>query len=203
MNKYEIMNQERQLVDNRKKVAAYCRVSTDSEDQANSFESQQKFFRRYIDNNPEWTLYEVFADEGITGTSTKKRKEFNRMIECAKNGDFDLIITKEISRFARNTLDSIYYTRELKKYGVGVIFLNDNINTLDGDAELRLSIMSSLAQEESRRTSQRVKWGQKQRMADGVVFGRSMLGYDVENGEWPCCLPEWKDEFVERMKNMV
>lgn len=183
MNRYEIMNQERQLIDNRKKVAAYCRVSTDSEDQANSFESQQKFFRRYIDNNPEWTLYEVFADEGITGTSTKKRREFNRMIECAKNGDFDLIITKEISRFARNTLDSIYYTRELKKYGVGVIFLNDNINTLDGDAELRLSIMSSLAQEESRRTSQRVKWGQKQRMADGVVFGRSMLGYDVENGK--------------------
>lgn len=183
MNKYELMNQERQLIDNRKKVAAYCRVSTDSEDQANSFESQQKFFRRYIENNPEWTLYEVFADEGISGTSTKKRKEFNRMIECARNGDFDLIITKEISRFARNTLDSIYFTRELKNYGVGVIFLNDNINTLDGDAELRLSIMSSLAQEESRRTSQRVKWGQKQRMADGVVFGRSMLGYDVENGK--------------------
>lgn len=183
MNKYEIMNRERRLIDNRKKVAAYCRVSTDSEDQANSFESQQKFFRRYIEDNPEWTLYEVFADEGITGTSTKKRREFNRMIECAKNGLFDLIITKEISRFARNTLDSIYYTRELKKYGVGVIFLNDNINTLNDEGELHLSLMASLAQEESRRTSQRVKWGQKQRMADGVVFGRSMLGYDVKNGK--------------------
>lgn len=183
MNKYEIMNQERQLIDSRKKVAAYCRVSTDSDDQANSFESQQKFFRRYIEDNTEWTLYEVFADEGITGTSTKKRREFNRMIECAKNGVFDLIITKEISRFARNTLDSIYYTRELKKYGVGVIFLNDNINTLNDEGELHLSLMASLAQEESRRTSQRVKWGQKQRMADGVVFGRSMLGYDVENGK--------------------
>lgn len=105
------------------------------------------------------------------------------MIACAKNGDFDLIITKEISRFARNTLDSIYYTRELKKHGVGVIFMNDNINTLDGDAELRLAIMSSIAQEESRKTSERVKWGQKRQMEQGVVFGRSMLGYDVEGGK--------------------
>lgn len=105
------------------------------------------------------------------------------MIECAKNGDFDLIITKEISRFARNTLDSIFYTRDLKKHGVGVIFLNDNINTLDGDAELRLAIMSSIAQEESRKTSERVKWGQKRQMEQGVVFGRSMLGYDVKDGK--------------------
>lgn len=105
------------------------------------------------------------------------------MIACAKNGDFDLIITKEISRFARNTLDSIYYTRDLKKHEVGVIFLNDNINTLDGDAELRLSIMSSIAQEESRKTSERVKWGQKRRMEQGVVFGRDMLGYDVRGGK--------------------
>ena len=125
----------------------------------------------------------MFADEGISGTNTKKRKEFNRMIACAKNGDFDLIVTKEISRFARNTLDSIFYTRDLKKHGVGVIFLNDNINTLDGDAELRLAIMSSIAQEESRKTSERVKWGQKRQMEQGVVFGRSMLGYDVKDGK--------------------
>lgn len=105
------------------------------------------------------------------------------MIACAKNGDFDLIITKEISRFARNTLDSIFYTRELKKHGIGVIFMNDNINTLDGDSELRLAIMSSIAQEESRKTSERVKWGQKRQMEQGVVFGRSMLGYDVKNGK--------------------
>lgn len=105
------------------------------------------------------------------------------MVAYAKHGDFDLIITKEISRFARNTLDSIYYTRDLKKHGVGVIFLNDNINTLEGDAELRLAIMSSIAQEESRRTSERVKWGQKRQMEQGVVFGRSMLGYDVKNGK--------------------
>ena len=105
------------------------------------------------------------------------------MIACAKNGELDLIVTKEISRFARNTLDSISYTRELKKLGVGVIFMNDNINTLDGDAELRLAIMSSIAQEESRRTSERVKWGQKRQMEQGVVFGRSMLGYDVTDGK--------------------
>lgn len=183
VNIYERWNQERKIADTKKRVAAYCRVSTDSEDQANSFESQQRYFRQYIERNPDWELYEIFADEGISGTNTKKRKEFNRMIACAKNGDFDLIITKEISRFARNTLDSIYYTRDLKKHGVGVIFMNDNINTLDGDAELRLAIMASIAQEESRKTSERVKWGQKRQMEQGVVFGRSMLGYDVKGGK--------------------
>ena len=183
MNMYERLNEERKMIDTRKRVAAYCRVSTDNEDQANSFESQQRYFKQYIERHPDWELYEVFADEGISGTNTKKRKEFNRMIACAKNGDFDLIITKEISRFARNTLDSIYYTRDLKKHGVGVIFMNDNINTLDSDAELRLAIMSSIAQEESRKTSERVKWGQKRQMEQGVVFGRSMLGYDVKNGK--------------------
>ena len=181
--RYELLNQERKMQETKKRVAAYCRVSTDNEDQANSFESQQRYFRQYIERNPDWELYAIFADEGISGTNTKKRKEFNRMIACAKNGDFDLIITKEISRFARNTLDSIFYTRDLKKHGVGVIFLNDNINTLDGDAELRLAIMSSIAQEESRKTSERVKWGQKRQMEQGVVFGRSMLGYDVKDGK--------------------
>ena len=183
LNKYERLNQERQFVDTKKRVAAYCRVSTDKEDQANSFESQQTYFRQYIERMPDWDLYEVFADEGMSGTSTKKRKAFNRMIACAKHGDFDLIITKEISRFARNTLDSVYFTRDLKKCGVGVIFLNDNINTLDPDAELRLTIMSSIAQEESRKTSDRVKWGQKRRMEAGVVFGRDMVGYDVKDGQ--------------------
>ena len=183
IDKYETLNQERKIQNVKKRVAAYCRVSTDKDDQANSFESQQRYFRQYIERNPDWELYAIFADEGISGTNTKKRKEFNRMIACAKNGDFDLIVTKEISRFARNTLDSIFYTRDLKKHGVGVIFLNDNINTLDGDAELRLAIMSSIAQEESRKTSERVKWGQKRQMEQGVVFGRSMLGYDVKDGK--------------------
>lgn len=183
VDKYETLNQERKIQHVKKRVAAYCRVSTDNEDQANSFESQQRYFRQYIERNPDWELYEIFADEGISGTNTKKRKEFNRMIACAKNGDFDLIITKEISRFARNTLDSIFYTRDLKKHGVGVIFMNDGIDTMDGDAELRLAIMSSIAQEESRKTSERVKWGQKRQMEQGVVFGRSMLGYDVKDGK--------------------
>ncbi len=165
------------------KVAAYCRVSTDSHDQANSLASQQKYFREYIDCNPFWELAEVYVDEGITGTSTKKRVSFNRMIAAAQRKEFDLILTKEISRFARNTLDSIFYTRELKELGIGVIFMNDNINTLEPDAELRLTIMSSIAQEESRKTSERVKWGQKRRMEQGVVFGRSMLGYDVKDGK--------------------
>lgn len=164
------------------RVAAYCRVSTDSSDQVNSLASQEKYFREYIDRNPEWELAQVFVDTGITGTSTKKRAAFNQMISDAMSGKFNLILTKEISRFARNTLDSIFYTRKLKENSVGVIFMNDNINTLDPDAELRLTIMSSIAQEESRKTSDRVKWGQKRRMEQGVVFGRDMLGYDVKNG---------------------
>lgn len=183
LDQYEMLNKERKVSGGKKKVAAYCRVSTDNRDQANSFESQKRYFTQYIENHKDWILYEVFADEGASGTNTKKRKEFNRMIECARRGEMDLIVTKEISRFARNTLDSIQYTRELKKYGVGVIFMNDNINTLDQDAELRLTIMSSIAQDESRRTSERVKWGQTRRMEQGVVFGRSMLGYDVRGGK--------------------
>ncbi len=183
IDKYKALNRKRAIQHTKKRVAAYCRVSTEREDQANSFESQCLFFKQYIEHNPDWELYEIFADSGISGTNTKKRKEFNRMIACAKSGQLDLILTKEISRFARNTLDSIYYTRDLKKYGVGVIFMNDNINTLDGDAELRLSIMASIAQEESRRTSERVKWGQKRQMEQGVVFGRSMLGYDIKGGK--------------------
>lgn len=164
------------------KVAAYCRVSTDKDDQANSFESQQRYFREYIERQPDWELYEIYADEGITGTSTEKRAAFNRMIYDANLLKFDLIITKEVSRFSRNILDSISYTRDLKRIGVGVQFMNDGINTLDPDAELRLSIISSIAQEESRKTSSRVKWGQTRRMEQGVVFGRSLLGYDVKDG---------------------
>jgi site-specific DNA recombinase len=183
MSYYEELNQKQPEQSQKKRVAAYCRVSTDRDDQANSFESQQRYFRHYIKAQPDWECTEIFADEGTSGTSTKKRKAFNRMIFCARNGDFDLIITKEISRFARNTLDSIYYTRDLKRRGIGVIFLNDNINTLDPDAELRLTIMSSIAQEESRKTSERVKWGQRRQMEQGVVFGRSMLGYDVKGGK--------------------
>ena len=164
-------------------VASYCRVSTDRDDQANSFESQRRYFKEYIDRQPDWELYQVYADEGITGTSTKKRAAFNRMIADAHMGRFRLILTKEVSRFSRNILDTISYTRELKALGVGVVFMNDGINSLEPDAELRLSIMGSMAQEESRKTSSRVKWGQTRRMEQGVVFGRSLLGYDVRDGK--------------------
>ena len=164
------------------RVAAYCRVSTDKDDQINSFESQKSYFERHISINPDWEMTGVYADEGLTGTSTKKRKAFNQMIADAHSGKFDLILTKEVSRFARNTVDTLQYTRELKALNIGVKFLLDNIYTLDPDAELRLTIMASLAQEESRKTSERVKWGQKRQMEKGVVFGRNMLGYDVING---------------------
>lgn len=163
-------------------VASYCRVSTDKDDQANSFESQQQYFREYIERHPDWKLFDIYADEGITGTSTKKRIQFNRMILDAYEGQFQLIITKEVSRFSRNILDTISYTRELKAIGVTVLFMNDAINTNDPDAELRLSIMASIAQEESRKTSSRVVWGQTRQMEKGIVFGRSLLGYDVKNG---------------------
>lgn len=165
------------------RVAAYCRVSTDKTDQTNSLESQKRYFNEYINRNPLWKLYNIYVDDGISGTNTKKRAAFNQMIKDAKCGKFDLIITKEISRFARNILDSICYTRELKAIGVGVIFLNDNINTLDNDAEMRLAFLSTMAQEESRKTSERVKWGLRRQMEKGVVLGRDMLGYDVRNGK--------------------
>ena len=123
-------------------VAAYCRVSTDKEDQANSFASQQSYFKEYISKNPDWNLYEIYADEGISGTSTRKRRQFNRMIRDAHEGRFQLILTKEVSRFSRNIVDTLSYTRELKRIGVAVEFVTDNINTMDGDGELRLSIMA-------------------------------------------------------------
>lgn len=165
------------------RVAGYCRVSTDKDDQTNSFEAQQRYFREYIRNQPQWELFRIYADEGITGTSTKKRFQFNRMLRDGYEGKFQLIITKEVSRFSRNILDTIYHTRELKAAGIGVVFLTDGISTLDTDAELRLSIMASIAQEESRRTSTRVVWGQTRQMERGVVFGRSLLGYDVKDGK--------------------
>lgn len=164
------------------RAAAYCRVSTDSLDQANSLQNQQMFFEEYISRRVGWELYKIYADEGISGTTTKNRNAFNKMMEDAEKGSFDIILTKEISRFARNTLDSIKFTRRLREMGVGVIFINDGINTLESDAELRLTILASIAQEESRKTSQRVKWGQRRSMERGVVFGLQPFGYDLENG---------------------
>ena len=164
-------------------VSPYCRVSTDKDDQANSLESQIKYFTNLIKNHPNWNLGEIYYDEGISGTSTKKRKHFNRLIKDAMAGKVQFIITKEVSRFARNTVDTLDFTRKLKECGVGVYFVLDNINTLDPDGELRLTIMAALAQEESRKTSERVKWGQRRRMEAGVVFGHDLLGYSVKDGK--------------------
>ena len=164
-------------------VAAYCRVSTDKEDQANSFEAQQRYFRDYIERQPDWELQGIYADEGFSGTSTNKRVEFNKMLHAAELGQIDLIVTKEVSRFTRNTVDALQITRELRRRGVGVLFLNDSLDTRTNDGELRLTIMSSFAQDESRRTSERSKWGQMRSMEKGVVFGGSLLGYDVIGGK--------------------
>ncbi len=165
------------------RVVAYCRVSTDQEDQRNSLQNQKQFFEAYITQNPDWELVDIYADEGITGTSVHKRKEFLRMIAAAENGAFDLILTKEVSRFSRNTIDTIAHTRRMHSLGVGIVFINDGIDTRDRDGELRLTIMASIAQEESRKTSERTKWGQKRSMERGVVFGNnSTYGYETQDG---------------------
>lgn len=165
------------------RVAAYARVSTDKDDQANSFESQVKYFTEFIEKQENWQLVKIYSDDGISGTSTHKRDGFNDMIDDVMSGKIDFIVTKEVSRFARNTVDTLQVTRNLKEMGVGVYFMLDNINTLDKDGELRLTLMASLAQEESRKTSERVKWGQKRQMEKGVVFGRNLLGYQVKEGK--------------------
>lgn len=164
------------------RAAAYGRVSTEKDDQVNSLISQREYFSDYIRQHEEWELTGIYYDEGISGTQTANRRGFNRMIQDAIAGKIDLILTKEVSRFARNTVDTLSYIRKLKEKGVRVIFTIDNIDTMDGDGELRLSIMATLAQDESRKTSERVKWGQKRRMEQGVVFGRDLLGYTVKAG---------------------
>lgn len=166
------------------KVCVYCRVSTDTDDQLNSLQNQKEFFESYVSFRKDWTLVKIFADEGISGTSTKRRTAFNQMIEACKRGEIDLILTKEVSRFARNTVDALNFTRLLKQYNVGVVFINDNIDTRDNDGEFRLSIMASVAQEESRKTSSRVKWGQRRSMERGVVFGNdTTFGFVTKNGK--------------------
>ena len=160
------------------RVTYYARVSSDSDEQLNSLDNQIAYYENFIKKNTAWTFVPGYIDEGLSGISTKKRRHFNEMIADAKESIFDLIITKEISRFARNTLDSLQYTRELLSLGVGVFFQNDNINTLDEDAELRLTIMSSIAQDELRKLSSRVKFGHQQAIKSSVVLGNSRIfGY--------------------------
>ncbi len=160
------------------RVTYYARVSTDSDEQLNSLDNQISYYEDFIKKYPLWTFVPGYIDEGLSGISTKKRRHFNEMIADAKAGMFDLIVTKEISRFARNTLDSLHYTRDLYSCGVGVYFQNDNIITLDEDAELRLTIMASMAQDELRKLSSRVKFGHQQAIKHSVVLGNSRIfGY--------------------------
>lgn len=164
------------------RTGAYARVSTDKDDQVNSFESQVQYFADYIQRQTDWELVKVYSDEGITGTNTLKRDGFNDMVEDALSGKLDLVITKEVSRFARNIADAIHYTRLLKEHNVDIVFALDGIDTRNPDYEFKLAMISAIAQEESRKTSERVKWGQARRMEQGVVFGRNLLGYRVEKG---------------------
>jgi len=166
-----------------KRVAAYARVSTDNDEQLSSYEAQVDYYTKHIKSNPAWEFVEVYTDEGISATSTKKRDGFNRMISDALSGKIDLIITKSVSRFARNTVDTLTTVRQFKEKGVEVYFEKENIYTLDSKGELLITIMSSLAQEESRSISENVTWGQRKRFADGKVsipYGQ-FLGY--EKGE--------------------
>ena len=162
-----------------RKVAIYGRVSTEHEAQLSALENQLQWYDDQVKYHPNWSVCERYIDEGITGTQAKKRPAFLRMIEDARNGKFDLIVTREVCRFARNVVDTLVVTRELKGIGVEVFFIDDNIWTMDGDGELRLSLMATLAQEESRKTSERVKAGQKISRDNGVLYGNgNILGYD-------------------------
>lgn len=166
------------------RVTYYARVSSESDEQLNSLGNQISYYEDLIKRNGNWSFVPGYIDEGLSGISTKKRENFNRMVDEAGQDKFDLVITKEISRFARNTLDSIQFTRQLLSYGVGVFFQNDNINTLDEDSELRLSIMSSIAQDELRKLSSRVKFGHQQAIKDKVVLGNSRIfGYVKDGGK--------------------
>ena len=168
------------------RVAAYCRVSTDSDEQATSYEAQVEHYTEFIKKNPEWEFAGIFADDGISGTNTKKREDFNRMIEECMNGSIDMIITKSISRFARNTLDCLKFIRQLKEKNIPVYFEKENINTMDAKGEVLITIMASLAQQESQSLSQNVKLGIQYRYQQGhvQVNHNRFLGYTKdENGQ--------------------
>lgn len=180
-----------------RRVAAYARVSTDSDEQFTSFEAQVDYYTRQITANADWALVEVYTDEGISGTNTKKRDGFNRMIADALAGKIDLIITKSISRFARNTVDTLTAVRQLKEKGVEVYFEKENIYTMDSKGELLITIMSSLAQEESRSISENVAWGKRAKCEEGKVYlpYKQFLGY--EKG------PDGQPQIVEEQAKTV
>ena len=176
----------------RRKVAGYARVSTDSDEQKTSYEAQVRYYSNYIKSRNDWEFVNVYTDEGISGTNTKHRSGFNKMIEDALAGEIDLIVTKSVSRFARNTVDSLITVRKLKEKGIEVYFEKENIYTLDSKGELLITIMSSLAQEERRSISENVTWEQRKRMAEGKVtipYGR-FLGYRKGADGLPEIIPE-------------
>ncbi len=185
MNVLRIRNEMRNgktIFDLPLRVTFYARVSTDKDEQINSLENQVQYYTQFIKEKRNWTYVQGYVDEGISGTSTKKRDSFLRMIADAKAGRFDFIITKEISRFSRSTLDSIKYTQELLEHDVGVLFQNDNINTLDSDSEFRLVVMAGVAQDEVRKLSERLKFGFRQAIKNGHVLGNDKLwGYDKKD----------------------
>lgn len=169
----------------KRKIVFYGRVSTEHEAQLSALENQLQWYDDQAKYHPNWEVLRKYIDEGITGTQAKKRPSFMEMIADAKQGKFDLIVTREVCRFARNTVDTLVVTRELKEYGVEVYFVEDNIWTMDGDGELRLSLMATLAQEESRKTSERVRAGQKISRDNGVLYGNgNILGYDRVGGTY-------------------
>ena len=173
-------------VQRKRNAAGYARVSTDHDEQFTSYAAQVDYYTKFIRQNPEWNFVAVYTDEGISGTSRKKREGFNRMIKDALDGKIDVIITKSISRFARNTVDTLTTVRELKDHGVEVIFEKENIHTFDSNGEMLITIMSSIAQEESRSISANITWGHRKRFADGklLMAFSSFLGYDRgPNGE--------------------
>ena len=184
----------------KRRVAGYARVSTDSEEQLTSYEAQVDYYTQYIQANPDWQFVAVYTDEGISATNTKRRDGFNRMVQDALDGKIDLIVTKSVSRFARNTVDSLTTVRKLKEKGVEVYFQKENIYTLDSKGELLITIMSSLAQEESRSISENVTWGQRKRFADGKVTMpyRHFLGYCKGADGLPEIVPE-EAELVQRI----
>ena len=185
MNVLRIRNEMRNgktIFDLPLRVTFYARVSTDKDEQLNSLENQVQYYTQFIQEKRNWTYVPGYVDEGISGTSTKKRDSFLQMIADAKAGRFDFIITKEISRFSRSTLDSIQYTQELLEHDVGVLFQNDNINTLDSDSEFRLVVMAGVAQDEVRKLSERLKFGFRQAIKNGHVLGNDKLwGYDKKD----------------------
>lgn len=176
----------------KRRVAAYARVSTDSEEQLTSYEAQVSYYTDYINKRSDWEFVSVYADEGVSGCNTAKREGFNRMIKDALDGKIDLIVTKSVSRFARNTVDSLTTVRKLKEKGIEVYFEKENIYTLDSKGELLITIMSSLAQEESRSISENVTWGQRKRFADGKVSlpYKHFLGYKRGEDGLPEIVPE-------------